>query len=216
LLEKKLPYELNKVDLTNKSADFVDAYRSVNPEETLTAKVPMVTMPDGFTMIESDVVVDYLIAKYHGKGAELMPDSPEGWALVRLFIELFDKTVGDVHMLEWVRGEGTKTTYTMELVKHLRTLDAFLQVHQTGDGPFLCGDAFTLAEIHAAPLLTRAVAQWEYFQDIKLLMVCEEMNFPRLEKWIKAVLARPSVVETSESIEMLIDEERFKLVWKLF
>lgn len=216
LLEKGLPFDFIKIDLEDKPADFVEMYRGVNPAVDAPAKVPMIKLSDGFTMIESTVIVDYLIESFKGKGEPLTPESIEQRSKVRLFIQTYDQTLGAVgDLLLRASGEAEKAMYVEMVKSHLQTLDAFLKLHGTAGGPFLCGETFSLAEIHAAPFLSRAITNWEHFQDVKLLGLCDELGLSRLKEWIEATTKRPSVAETSESAEELIDQHKWNLVWEM-
>jgi len=94
LEEKQVPYEFRKVDLAAKPSDFIAAYRSVNANPNAKPKVPIVRTADNYTMIESDVVAEYLSEPFPSHGSRLMPVLPEQRARVRLFAAVFDQTAG--------------------------------------------------------------------------------------------------------------------------
>jgi hypothetical protein len=63
------------------------------------------------------------------------------------------------------------------------------------------GKRFPLAECNAAPFLQRCCAILPEFTGVDPLQLCDELGLGRLKGWIKAVLARPSVVKTGVSME---------------
>ena len=70
------------MDLNNKSQEFQDLYASINPDPAASAKVPILIDGDA-KLIESAIVVEYLVDKYRGQGEELLPTDPAAAAKVR-------------------------------------------------------------------------------------------------------------------------------------
>ena len=75
LLEKELPFEEHVVSLAGDQ--FKPDFLSLNPFH----HIP-VLVDDGFTVIESFAILDYLEAKYPEKS--LVPTTPEGVATMRM------------------------------------------------------------------------------------------------------------------------------------
>jgi len=206
LEEKAVPYKFVKVDLSAKSADFVAAYASVSPASNPQAKVPAVQTADGYTMIESDVVAEYLCERFPEYGTPLMPSSAEQRARVRLFIATFDQTLGGA-LVSLLRAGGDEFFEELAALEgHLQTLNKFLRSHTDGDGkgPFLCGGLFSLAEVHAAPLVQRMFVTLPHFKGVNLRTLLKKLGLGRLRTWFDAVLARPSVVKTGVPEQDLI------------
>lgn len=61
LREKQLPYDVRKVDMGSRGADFEELYRSVLPDADTTTKVPVLVDGDhGVSLVESTVIMEYL------------------------------------------------------------------------------------------------------------------------------------------------------------
>mmetsp|Transcript_32731 Transcript_32731/g.64854 ORF Transcript_32731/g.64854 Transcript_32731/m.64854 type:complete len:141 (-) Transcript_32731:263-685(-) len=115
-----------------------------------------------------------------------------------------------------LRAKGEAREAAIETYKQdLTGIDVFLSRVGEGSGPFLLGDRFSIAECNAAPFVQRACTILPSFtgrgemgngegKSVDLLELCDELNLVRLKMWIKAVLARPSVVHTGVSNEDMV------------
>lgn len=209
LEEKQVPYEFRKVDLSAKPSDFVAAYRSVNSNPNAKPKVPIVRTADNYTMIESDVVAEYLSERFPNRGSQLMPALPEQRAHVRLLAAVFDQTIGSsgfAYLHTSGREELTKQRNVLQ--NHLQVLNTFLERHGSGEGPFLCGANFSLAEVHAAPNLQRLSVLLPRLSKLNVLGLCKKLRLHRLQSWWEAIVARPSVIATGVAEEDLVESYR--------
>ncbi|KAL4424504.1 hypothetical protein ABPG77_006813 [Micractinium sp. CCAP 211/92] len=202
LLEKGLPFEIRKVDLSNKDAEFVETYRSINPDPEAPAKVPILI--DGDTkLVESMVIVDYLEQKYPEPA--LLPADAAAAARVRLFIE----TVGAQltgPMFGVLRADNRQAVQeaTTKLVAGLKVLDAFIRLHgSTQGGDFFLG-SYSMAEACTTGFLQRGLAVLPHYRGIDLWGLVRENKLDRLESWMKAALARPSAQQTKPADNVII------------
>lgn len=83
LAEKRLDYETVEVDLADRPPWLLE----LNPPN---GRVPV--LDDGFTLPESDVIIEYLEDRYPEQ--PLLPADPEGRARARLLVQRFDDALG--------------------------------------------------------------------------------------------------------------------------
>jgi glutathione S-transferase len=209
LEEKQVPYEFRKVDLSAKPSDFVAAYRSVNSNPNAKPKVPVVRTADNYTMIESDVVAEYLSERFPDRGSRLMPTLPEQKARVRLLAAVFDQTIGSSGFA-FLRASGREelTKERNVLLSHLQALNTFLERHGSGHGPFLYGANFSLAEVHTAPFVQRLLVLLPRLSNLNVLDLCRKLGLYRLHTWLEAVATRPSVMTTGIGEDDLVESYR--------
>ncbi len=135
LHEKGIDFEVNEVDLSNKSEEFL----SVSPY----GKVPVLRV-NGASLYESNIVNEYLDEVY--EAPRLMPDNPEERASVRSWMafadDYFFPSVFGVRM-------GAQRGYSDEQIREAKgKLDDALSrlEHQLEGRPYLVGE-YTLADI---------------------------------------------------------------------
>ena len=140
LLEKGLPFTEERV-------------ATMSTEPAVLAASPLGKIPfirvDGQTLCESQVIVDYLEARYPTPA--LVPADPLAAAKVRelvAFLELhLELVVRDLYAQAFFGGsvsEGTKERVRKQLAKNI---PAFLRLAKFS--PYLAGDTFTLADCAA-------------------------------------------------------------------
>ena len=179
------------------------------------AKVPLLEVrendsDDVFLMTESLVVADYVAEMFgttttsNNKGSNfpLLPASAKDRAITRLFTELCGGAFGYFPILR--AAEGEKRDAAVQTLKEgLIQANAFLKHHQSS--PFLLGERFSLAECNAAPFVQRACTILPAFCQIDPIQLCDELDLPHLQRWMEAVLARSSVIDTGVSKEKLLE-----------
>ena len=82
--------------------------------------------------------------------------------------------------------------HTQEFYKECRSLANAMS--SDGSGDYFDGNEFSMVEVCLAPFWQRFVTVGKFYFDLKLPM--EEAEFRRLDKWWKAISARPSVANT--------------------
>ena len=193
LEELGVPYERVPIDLRDKPQWFLDG---VNPR----GKVPAVRdEASGLVVFESHVVNEFLVERFGAEraaGAALMPPAALDRARVRLWNEHLDSQLAPAHFTLLMNKNATD-----EPAKRA-ALDAALQHYEDHlVGPYLCGEAFTLAECVAAPWVERMSAMLPLWRNIDFTALCERHGLTKVAAWSDAVLERPSVQTTSAGTE---------------
>jgi len=188
LEEKKVDYELEEVDI------FADAgpppeYLELNPFGT----IPCLVYGD-FSLYETSAICRYVDEMF--LGIPLQPKEPAPRARMNQIIGVLDSyayrpMVWDVYVQRIVvAGSGGKADEEL-VASALPTLRQVLQQidHWRGDDDFLVGNALTLADLHAYPML-------RYFIETEEGAVMMK-SFPRLSEWLAQMQSRPSAGATS-------------------
>jgi glutathione S-transferase len=173
LHEKGIDFEVNEVDLSDKSEEFL----SVSPY----GKVPVLRV-NGTSLYESNIVNEYLEEVYGSP--RLMPDDPEERALVRSWMafadDYFFPSVYRVRM-------GLQRGYSEDEIQEAKDklYDALSRLEsQLEGGEYLVGE-YTLADIaHAGN-----------FQRLRVLANSGEVGlekYPKVMVWIERVESRES------------------------
>lgn len=185
LLEKGVPFVEERVP--THSTD--EAVLSASP----LAKIPFIRV-DGQTLCESQVIVDYLEARY--PNPPLLPADPLAAAKVRELITFVDLhlelVVRDLYAQAFFGGtasEGTKERVHKQLVKNI---PAFLRLAKFG--PYLAGDSFTLADCAGWVNLPPLAMATKNVLGVDMLA---EAGVD-WKSYVKLVGARPSAVKVSE------------------
>lgn len=196
------------MDLQDKPKEFTEAYAKANPLDGARAKVPLLQVLDKeheVYLCESIIVAEYIAEK----NQVLLPQSLEERAIMRLFTDLCGPSFSYFPLL---RAKDEKLVAALKTFREgLTAVDTFLNYHGSGEGPFLFGNTFTLAECNAAPFVQRACVILPAFtgqqiDSVKVnpMDICDELGLLRLKSWMEAVLSRSSVVETGVSEEELV------------
>jgi glutathione S-transferase len=173
LHEKGIDFEVNEVDLSNKSEEFLE----VSPY----GKVPVLRV-DGTSLYESNIVNEYLDEVYDSP--RLMPDESEQRALVRSWMafadDYFFPSVYRVRM-------GLQRGYSEDEIEEARDklYDALSRLEDQLEGrEYLVGD-YTLADIaHAGN-----------FHRLRVLAKSSEVplhKYPNVVAWMERVEGRES------------------------
>jgi len=159
----------------------------------------------GITIFESLLINEYLAEAYGGGGA-LMPADAAGRARMRLWNEHLDTQLAPAHFTLLMCKEDDGTALADE--KRL-ALDAALGHYEEHlIGPYLCGDAFTLADAAALPFFERLAFSLMHFRKMDALS-----QFPRTRAWLETAMSRESFAKTKRPESKLIElYERFLAV----
>ena len=173
LHEKGIDFEVNEVDLSNKSEEFL----RVSPYD----KVPVLSV-NGTSLYESNIVNEYLDEVY--SSPRLMPESPEERASVRSWMafadDYFFPPIFGVRM-------GPQRGYSEEQIQEARERldDALSRVeHQLESRQYLVGE-YTLADIAHAGNFGRLRGLAES-GDVPL------HKYPNVTAWMERVESRES------------------------
>ncbi len=188
LEEKKVDYELEEVDI------FADGgppqeYLDLNPFGT----IPCLVYGD-FSLYETSAICRYVDEMF--LGMPLQPKEPAPRARMNQIIGVLDSytyrpMVWDVYVQRIVvAGSGGKADEEL-VAAALPTLQHVLQQLDKwrGDDDFLVGNALTLADLHAYPMLRYFIETEEGATMMK--------SFPRLAEWLSQMQNRPSARATS-------------------
>jgi glutathione S-transferase len=130
LLEKRLAFKEEKVDLSTRDGDFLELYHSIIPDLSVRERVPV--MVNGHTRLcDSLIINEYLARRFAGSGTPLIPvDNPAGEAAMKLFIDYFmEHVVPAYSRLIKVEDVNAQKEAKAQLVTSLEAVDAFLQLH---------------------------------------------------------------------------------------
>lgn len=153
LTEKSVPYELVEVDVF--SADGL-------PSEHL-RRQPFGRIPafehGGFSLYETGAITRYIDESFSGPA--LQPSDPPGRARMNQIISVLDNyvyrtLVWDIYVERVSRPANGRPTDEARVAAALPRARVCLQALEDlmKDGPWLIGSKFTLADLHAAPMLT--------------------------------------------------------------
>ena len=190
-----MAHETIECDLQNKSEDFIKTYQRVNPGGR--AKVPVLEI-DGETLVESSVTVEYLAER---SGAPFYPASAAKRASARLMAEI--QPFQNYFAFIKVRDDKEKLAEKVAAFeKDVENFETFLEIHQDGDGPFLCGSDLCFGEASMAPFVARAIPNLKHFCDVDVKEICK--RHPRVNRLVAAILERPSVAATRPSDDEIV------------
>ena len=173
LHEKGIDFEVDEVDLSNKSEEFL----KVSPY----GKVPVLRV-DGTSLYESNIVNEYLDEVYDSP--RLMPDEPEERALVRSWMAFAD----DYFFPSLYRVRmGLQRGYSEDEIEEAKDklYDALSRLEQQLEGREYLVGGYTLADIaHAGN-----------FQRLRVLAKSGEVplhKYPNIVSWMEQVEGRES------------------------
>ena len=178
LLEKKLQFEL--VELKLDGDQFQPDFVALNPFH----HIP-VLVDDGFRVIESLAILDYLNAKYPNPA--MLPTEAQQLAIARM-VEMvitneFNPAISPLFMqLLGIEGDESEIE---EARARLATGLSFLE-NLLGNSSYYGGDRLSLADIFAGTV----ISSLHYFQ-VSL------DNYPLLSAWCDRLEQRPAWVETA-------------------
>jgi glutathione S-transferase len=206
-IEKSIEINLQFVDLLNKPKDFCDIYSEIASDTTATARVPIFEDSDGFRLIDSTIIVQYLDEKFPNSGSNIVPEVASERAVCRMFIDCFEKNIWPPLNIKMLKASDD--SLKMEKLKQtlpaaLQNVNRYLECNAQKSGPFVLGNRFSFAEVMTAPLIQRLVKVSTAYCSIDIMEECKKAGCIHLIKWIEAVLARESVESTKLDDELFI------------
>ncbi|XP_072984796.1 probable glutathione S-transferase DHAR1, cytosolic [Typha latifolia] len=175
LEEKKIPYELKLIDLSNKP----DWFLKINPE----GKVPVFNWGDGQWVPDSDVITQMIEEKY------LKPSlvTPSDYSSVGS--KIFSS------FIKFLKSKDPKDGSEQALLDELRSLDEHLKDH----GPFINGENISGVDLSLAPKLFHLEIALDHFKSWK---IPENLTF--VHSYMKLLFTRESFVKTKAEREHVI------------
>lgn len=174
LIETGLPFELVKVDLATKRLDSGEDYLGINPK----GAVPALGLDDGGILTENAVVLQYIADR--APDARLVP--PFGTIARYRLLEWLNYIATELHkgfapLFHPAGSEADKAAARDSLTAKFDYVAAEL-----GDGPFLTGADFTIADAYLFVVL-----RWSRIFHIDLA------RWPALAAFVARVAERPAV-----------------------
>jgi glutathione S-transferase len=173
-----------------------DWYSAIHPEK----KVPALRNSDGKVLTDSVHICHY-IADAFTSSINLLPGDAWQRAEIRLFIQHW-------HDLMWgyfpkILMEGNLEKCELLKLQYLDVMQKVnaLLLNHSETGPWAFGETFTLADVIAAPHLSRLFVL-THFENWRIPQ--DDERFSRVLAWKNAISQRESVIATSLSAEEYI------------
>lgn len=182
LNEKKVPFDIEYVDLSNKPGWFL--------ELAPLGKVPTleVTQDDGekVVLFESVVINEYLDEVTEGT---MLPTDPLARARARAWIEFSNELLSDVFALTGAKDDEALEAVLAKMNPKLDRLEG-----EIAEGPFFLGSEVSLVDAAFVPALQRLRWANELHPPIASFA-----SRPKVERWWKSLAERPSVQQSAVS-----------------
>jgi len=170
-------YEIRYIDLDNKP----DWFLRYSP----TGRVPVLIVNDT-VLFESAAINEYL--DDISPGESLQPRDPLRRAQNRAWIEFISAVLVMRNQMQHAPSEPDTREHAGRIRRELSQLEKHL-----GRGPFFNGNAFSLVDAAAAPLLQRLHWLMEIAPDLRVLE-----GLPRLQAWSDNLLHHRSVTRSAD------------------
>jgi glutathione S-transferase len=182
LLEKQIPFEPILVNLDGDQFD--PDFTAVNPLQL----VPVI-VDDGFRVIESLAILDYLDAKY--PTPSFMPSEPDAIAIVRMVEMLVVNELQPVMLLLTRHFLGLGVVEPRQIEVAQGRITAVMQfLEELIDGPYFVGNRFTQADIVGGIAIV-SLGQ----------LGCSMEDYPGLKAWSEGLARRHSWRQVTPSPE---------------
>ncbi|MBA0871347.1 hypothetical protein Goshw_024471 [Gossypium schwendimanii] len=175
LEEKKVPYKLNLVNLSDKPQWFLE----ISPE----GKVPVVKFDDKW-VADSDVIVGIIEDKFPEPSLKTPPE----------FAHVGSKIFGT--FITFLKSKDANNGSEQDLVNELKALDE----HLKGHGPFIAGEKITAVDLGLGPKLYHLEITLGHF---KKWTVPESLTY--VHNYMKSIFGRESFVKTKVAKEHVIE-----------
>ncbi|XP_021295640.1 glutathione S-transferase DHAR2-like [Herrania umbratica] len=174
LEEKKVPYKMHLVNLSDKPQWFLE----ISPE----GKVPVVKFDEKWVP-DSDVIVGILEEKYPEPSLKTPPE----------FASVGSKIFGA--FITFLKSKDANDGSEQALLNELKALDE----HLKGQGPFIAGEKITAADLSLGPKLYHLEIALGHF---KKWTIPESLTC--VHSYLKLVFSRESFVKTNVAKEFVI------------
>lgn len=182
-----------------------EAFLALNPE----GKMPVLQLPSGVTLPESEVIVQFLLHAYPDKGRSLQPADPEARARCALVARIIDLYICSIQGCMYKAGIAAEERAKQigELAKQLDILEGIAD----DQGPFICGPEPTFADAAFLPTIEGfchyilpSIFGWD---DIY-------QNRPRLQRAAKALAADPCALRVRDELHSALDNWKQNGRWE--
>ena len=192
LEEKGVPYRLEEVDMMQGQTN--------SPEHL--KRQPFARVPafehDGFGLYETAAVERYVDESF--PGPKLQPDDAKRRARMTQIVSVIDSYGYGalIGKCVWQRivlpllGQKTDEAVITEAMPRIECSMEALESLADASGPYLCGPAISLADIHLAPVM----AYFSQTPEGKSLLA----KSPKLARWWQGMSARPSMAKTQPQL----------------
>eukprot|EP00980_Cylindrotheca_fusiformis_P018351 scaffold5997_cov133-Cylindrotheca_fusiformis.AAC.2 len=202
LLELGIPFEMIEVSREDKE----DWYHKINPR----GKVPAImNTKDGFVTYESAICDEYLsdLARHMDEDGpiegneiwKLMPTTPSERAVLRLLNDHVDTQLSPSQFTLLMNKDPEKETELIEKIE--KALNVLEETLAGKGGPYLMGEAFSIADIHLLPFFLRLTVTLKHYKNYEL----PKEKFSRLLAWFDLCSKKDSVRQASKSNEEIIE-----------
>ncbi|KAB2598184.1 glutathione S-transferase DHAR2-like [Pyrus ussuriensis x Pyrus communis] len=174
LEEKKVPYKLHLINLSDKPKWFTE----VNPE----GKVPVVKFDDKWVP-DSDVIVGIIEEKYPEPSLKTPPE----------FASVGSKILGS--FVTFLKSKDPSDGSEQALLTELKALDEHLKAH----GPYIAGEKVTAADLSLAPKLYHLKVALGHFKKWTV-----PADLAHYHKYTELLFSRESFVKTAPADEKYV------------
>eukprot|EP00884_Botryococcus_braunii_P012251 jgi/Botrbrau1/21026/Bobra.0144s0038.1 len=169
-------------------------YRTLNPQGLM----PLLLMPDGTALYESEIIASYLLDKYYDRGPAMIPSTPELRAKARLVARIVDLYMTPIQACMYrAMPAEERAAKLKQLNEQLAVLEGMVE------GPYVLGDVLSGADAAVFPTLV--------FMDN---MLTEYFGWdmwgsrPNLHRYYQTIKADPAGAKVIKEMEDAL------LVWK--
>ncbi|MBS1170118.1 MAG: Glutathione S-transferase [Burkholderiaceae bacterium] len=174
LRELGLPFELERVDLSNKVTESGDDFLTINPKGC----VPALLFDNGLVLTEGPVIIQYLADQVPDKNLVPLAGSIARYRVMEwLNYIATDLQKGFAPLFNPDTSDDIRATVHANLTRHFDIIESQLE-----QSAFIAGDRFTVADA-----LLFAVLNWAQYVAVDLA------PWPALLTYLERIAARPAV-----------------------
>lgn len=166
-----------------------EEFTALNPYQ----KMPVLVLPSGEALPESQVIESYLLDKYRDQGPSLIPETPELRARAALIARIHDMYIAPIQgcMYKQMDNQEERTRQISQISDQLDMLERYCI------GPYMCGDTLSYADSAVLPTLVFCnFILPRYFGWSSIFKAR-----PRLEEWWQKVSEDPDLSRVMKEVE---------------